>query len=148
MKTSSCIDDVAGRLGCSRQRADGILHAVMRALRDGLDDREAATIESSLPADLRAIWPRTASRHQGLADLGDVGFLGRVHELASSPSDEETMRMVHVVLTTLMIAMAIPGNDRRAVWSALTHLPRESKLVWMKLFRASCFPVELYASDL
>jgi uncharacterized protein (DUF2267 family) len=119
----------------------------MRALRDGLDDREAATIESSLPADLRTMWPRAAGRHPGLADLGDVGFLGRVHELAESPSDDETKRMVHVVMTSLMVAMAIPGGDRRAAWSALTHLPRESKTVWMKLFRAACFPVERYASD-
>ena len=147
MKALSCNDDIADLLGCSHQRAEAILRAVMRALRDGLDDREAATIESSLPADLRAMWPRTAGRHPGLADLGDVGFLGRVHELTSSPSDDETKRMVHVVMTALMIAMAIPGRDRRAAWSALTKLPRESKLVWMKLFRAACFPVEWYASD-
>jgi hypothetical protein len=50
-------------------------------------------------------------------------------------------------MTVLMNAMAIPGDDRRAAWSALTHLPRESKIVWMKLFRAACFPVEMFASD-
>jgi uncharacterized protein (DUF2267 family) len=148
MNATPCIADIADLLGCSHQRAEAILRAVMRALRDGLDDREAATIESSLPADLRTKWPRTPGRHPGLADLGDVGFLGRVHELAESPSDDETKRMVHVVMTALMIAMAIPGGDRRAAWSALTHLPRESKIVWMKLFRAACFPVEWYASDL
>ena len=122
--------------------------AVMRALRDGLNDREAATIESTLPADLRTMWPRTAGKHPGLADLGDVGFLGRVQELAANPTDDETKRMVHVVMTVLMTSMAIPGDDRRAAWSALTHLPRASKFVWMKLFRAACFPVERYASDL
>jgi uncharacterized protein (DUF2267 family) len=148
METIPCIADIANQLGCSQQRAEVILRAVMRALRDGLDDREAATIESSLPADLRTMWPATAGGHPGLADLGDIGFLGRVHELASSPSDDETKRMVHVVMTALMIAMAIPGGDRHAAWSALTHLPRESKIVWMKLFRAACFPVERYASDL
>ena len=148
MDTTPCIAHVANLLGCSHQRAENILRAVMRALRDGLDAREAATIESSLPAGLRTMWPSTAGRHPGLADLGDVGFLGRVHELAASPSDDETKRMVHVAMTALMIAMAIPGGDRRAAWSALTHLPRESKLVWMKLFRAACFPVERYASDL
>ena len=141
-----CIADVADLLGCTHHRAEDIFRAVMHALRDGLDDREAATIESSLPADLRTMWPRSAGRHPGLADLGDVGFLGRVHELAESPSDDETKRMVHVVMTALMVAMAIPGGDRRATWSALTHLPRESKTVWMKLFRAACFPVERYAS--
>jgi uncharacterized protein (DUF2267 family) len=111
-------------LNCSHPRAKSILGAVMRALRDGLDADEAAAIESSLPADLRSLWPRTSGAHPGLADLGDVGFLGRVQELAASQS-----------------------GDRRAAWSALKHLPRESKLVWMKLFRAACFPVELYASD-
>lgn len=116
----------------------------MRALRDGLNDRESATIESSLPADLLAMWPRAAGPHPGLADLGDVGFLGRVHELAASPSDDETKRMVSVVMTVLMTATAIPGDDRKAAWSALMHLPREMKTVWMKLFRAACFPVELY----
>jgi uncharacterized protein (DUF2267 family) len=148
MDATPCIADIANLLGCSHQRAEDILGAVMHALRDGLDDREASTIESSLPADLRTMWPDTAGRHPGLADLGDVGFLGRVRELAASPSDDETKRMVHVVMTALMIAMAIPGGDRRAAWSALTHLPRESKIVWMKLFRAACFPVERYASDL
>jgi uncharacterized protein (DUF2267 family) len=147
MDAIPCIADIANQLGCSHQRAEIILRAVMRALRDGLDDGEAAAIAASLPADLRAMWPGAAGRHPGLADLGDVGFLGRVHELASSPSDDETKRMVHVVMTALMIAMAIPGGDRRAAWSALMHLPRESKLVWMKLFRAACFPVERYASD-
>jgi uncharacterized protein (DUF2267 family) len=117
------------------------------ALRDGLSDTEAAMIEASLPANLRALWSRKAGPHPGLADLGDIGFLGRVQELAASPSDDETKRMVSVVMTVLMTAMAIPAGDRRAAWSALTHLPRESKRVWMKLFRAACFPVELYASD-
>jgi uncharacterized protein (DUF2267 family) len=134
-------------LNCSHPRAESILCAVMRALRDGLDADEAAAIESSLPADLRTMWPRTSGSHPGLADLGDVGFLGRVQELAASSSDDETKRMVSVVMSVLMTAMAIPVDDRRAAWSALTHLPRESKLVWMKLFRAACFPVELYASD-
>jgi len=141
------IVNVAGQLKCSHSRAEEILRAVMHALRDGLDVDEAATIEWSLPADFRTMWPRTPGPHPGLADLGDVGFLGRVHELAASPSDDETKRMVSVVMSVLMTAMAIPGDDRRAAWSALTHLPRESKLVWMKLFRAACFPVELYASD-
>ena len=148
MNATPCIDNVADLIRCSHRRAEAILRAVMHALRDGLDDREAATIESTLPADLRTMWPRTAGRHPGLADLGDVGFLGRVHELAASPSDDETKRMVHCVMTALMIAMAIPGGDRRAIWSALTHLSRESKIVWMKLFRAACFPVERFASDL
>ena len=147
MEATPCIANIADLLGCSHQRAEAILRAVMHALRDGLDARESATIESSLPADLRKMLPGTAGRHPGLADLGDVGFLGRVHELAASPSDDETKRMVHVVMTALMIAMAIPGGDRRATWSALSHLPRESKIVWMKLFRAACFPVERYASD-
>src|ERR1700731_1903829 len=147
MNATPCIANIADVLGCSRQRAEEIILAVMHALRDGLDDREAATIQSSLPADLRTMWPGPAGSHPGLADLGDVGFLGRVHELAASPSDDETKRMVHVVMTSLMIAMAIPGGDRRAAWSALTHLPRDSKIVWVKLFRAACFPVEGYASD-
>ena len=147
MEAISCIDNVARRLGCSYPRADAIFCAVMHALRDGLDDREAATIESSLPPFLCTMWPRMAGPRPGLADLGDVGFLGRVSELAASPSDDETKRMVSVVMSVLMTAMAIPGDNRRAAWSALTHLPRESKLVWMKLFRAACFPVELYASD-
>jgi uncharacterized protein (DUF2267 family) len=141
------IAKVADQLKCSHARAEVILRAVMRALRDGLDADEAATIESSLPADIRTMWPRAAGNHPGLADLGDIGFLGRVHELAASPNDDETKRMAHVVITVLMNAMAIPGDDRRGAWSALAHLPRESKLVWMKLFRAACFPVEMFASD-
>jgi uncharacterized protein (DUF2267 family) len=118
----------------------------MRALRDGLDVDEAATIASSLPADLRPMWPGTAGSHFGLADLGDVGFLGRVHELAATSSEDETKQTVHVVMTALMTAMEIPADDRRAAWSALAHLPRASKIVWMKLFRAACFPVELLLS--
>jgi uncharacterized protein (DUF2267 family) len=148
MNTIPHIVNVADQLKCSHPRAEVILRAVMHALRDGLDADEAATIESSLPADIRTMWPRAAGKHPGLADLGDVGFLGRVHELAASPGEDETKRMVRVVMTVLMTAMAIPGDDRHAAWSALTHLPRASKMVWMKLFRAACFPVELYASDL
>ena len=147
MESAAYIDEVAGTLNCSHPRAEAILCAVMRALRDGLDADEAAAIESSLPADLLPRWPRTSGSHPGLADLGDVGFLGRVQELAASDSDDETKRMVSVVMSVLMTAMAIPAGDRRAAWSALTHLPRESKQVWMKLFRAACFPVELYATD-
>jgi uncharacterized protein (DUF2267 family) len=147
VKTVAYIDKVAGLLNCPHPRAESIVGAVMQALRDGLDVEEAAAIESSLPPDIRTQWPRTPGSHPGLADLGDVGFLGRVQELAASPSNDETKRMVSVVMSALMTAMAIPVGDRRAAWSALKHLPRESKLVWMKLFRAACFPVELYASD-
>ncbi len=136
------IATVADQLKCSHARADRSCAPSCTRCATASTLDEAATIESSLPADLRAIWPRTAGAHPGLADLGDVGFLGRVHELAASTSDDETKRMAHVVMTVLMTAMAIPGDDRRGAWSALTHLPRESKLVWMKLFRAACFPVE------
>jgi uncharacterized protein (DUF2267 family) len=117
----------------------------MQSLRDGLNDREASTIESSLPADLRPRWPKAAGSHPGLADLGDLGFLGRVQELAGSPGEPETKRIVRVVMSLLMKAMVITGEDRAATWSAMTHLPREQKVVWMKLFRSACFPVELLA---
>jgi uncharacterized protein (DUF2267 family) len=152
--TVSCLNDVtspsfltkiADQLKCSHARAEQILRSVLQALRDGLNDRESATIESSLPNDLRALWPKAAGSHPGLADLGDIGFLGRVQELAASADKDETKQIVRVVMTVLMNAMSIPSDDRAAAWAALTHLPREQKSVWMKLFRAACFPVELLA---
>jgi len=145
VNSPSFLTKIADQLECSDARAEQILRAVMQALRDGLNDREAATIESSLPADLRPQWPKAAGTHPGLADLGDIGFLGRVQELAAAPSEAETKRMVSVVMASLMNAMARAGKARGAAWSALTHLPRDQKVVWMKLFRAACFPVELLA---
>ncbi|MEA2679757.1 MAG: hypothetical protein QOK03_1479 [Candidatus Binataceae bacterium] len=145
MNSPSFLTKIADQLKCSDARAEQILRAVMQALRDGLNDSEAATIESSLPADLRPQWPTAAGTHPGLADLGDIGFLGRVQELAAAPSEAETKRMVSVVMASLMNAMARAGKARRAKWSTLTHLPRDQKVVWMKLFRSACFPVELLA---
>jgi len=139
------LTEIADQLKCSRPRAEQILDAVLQALRDGLNDREAAIIESSLPSDLRPRWPKAAGTHPGLADLGDIGFLGRVQQLTASPSERETKQMVRVVMTSLMNATARAGKARGATWSALTHLPRDKKVVWMKLFRAACFPVELLA---
>jgi uncharacterized protein (DUF2267 family) len=137
------LTEIADQLKCSRPRAEQILRAVLQALRDGLNNREAAIIESSLPANLRPQWPKAAGTHPGLADLGDIGFLGRVQELAGSPSERETKQIVRVAMTALMNAMATDGKARGATWSALTHLPQDKKVVWMKLFRAACFPVEL-----
>lgn len=145
MNTLDFIAKIADKLECSTARADQVLRAVLHALRDGLDDTESATIESSLPADLRALWPKDRGSHPGLADLGDVGFLGRVNEFAASNGNVETKRMVAVTIQVLMSAMAIPADDRQAAWSALTHLPPDKKTVWMKLFRSACFPVELLA---
>ena len=154
MNSPVFLTEIADQLECSPARAEQILRAVLQALRDGLNDPEAATIESSLPADLRPLWPTVVGTHPGLADLGDVGFLGRVQELTASPSETETKRMVRVVMTVLMNAMATDGKARiaattgkarGATWSALTHLPRDKKIVWMKLFRAACFPVEVLA---
>jgi uncharacterized protein (DUF2267 family) len=145
VNSPSLLTKIADQLKCSPARAEQILRAVMHALRDGLNDRESATIESSLPANLRPLWPKAAGTHPGLADLGDIGFLGRVRELAAALSDAETKRMVRVVMTSLMNAMATNGKARGATWSALIHLPRDKKVVWMKLFRAACFPVELLA---
>jgi uncharacterized protein (DUF2267 family) len=141
LNENNCVADVAGALRCSHSRGEEILSAVMQALRDGLNDQEAASIQRSLPANVRTMWPREAGPHPGLADLGDEGFLGRVHRLASSASDDETKQMVHAVINALMRAMAIAGDERRATWPALTRLPRDSKIVWMKLFRAACYPV-------
>ena len=121
--------EIADQLECSRDRAEQILRAVLQALRDGLNDREAATIESSLPADLRPLWPTAAGTHPGLADLGDVGFLGRVQELTASPSERETKQTVRVVMSSLLNAMARDGKARGATWSALTHLPRDKKVL-------------------
>jgi uncharacterized protein (DUF2267 family) len=143
LNDNKCLADVAHAMGCSHARGAEIVSAVMQALRDGLDEREAGLIEASMPADVRAMWPREAGGHPGLADLGDEGFLGRVSRLAVSASDDETKRMVHVVMTALMRAMAIPDDDRGAAWAALTRLPRDSKIVWMKLFRAACYPVSM-----
>ncbi|HSU91074.1 MAG TPA: DUF2267 domain-containing protein [Sporolactobacillaceae bacterium] len=145
MNSPTFLTKIADQLKCSPARAEQILRAVMHALRDGLNDRESATIESSLPENLRPLWPKAAGTHPGLADLGDIGFLGRVQELAAATSEGETKKMVRVVMSLLMNAMAIPGDDRAAAWSALTHLPRDQKVVWMKLFRSACFPVELLA---
>lgn len=153
MNSPVFIIKIADQLECSHIRAEQILRAVMHALRDGVNDREAATIESSLPNNLRPLWPKAAGSHPGLADLGDIGFLGRVQELAASPgeaetrrpSEAETKRIVRVVMIVLMNAMAIPSDNRAATWASLTHLPRDKKAVWMKLFRAACFPVELLA---
>ena len=114
----------------------------MQALRDGLTDQEAATIESSLPADLAVLWPKDAGTHPGLADLGDIGFLGRVRELSAIPSDHENRLSVLVVMKVLMSEIPNPAKYRTSPWSALTHLPPDQKTVWMKLFRAACFPVE------
>ena len=149
MNTPVFLTEIADELECSPARAEQILRGVLQALRDSLDDREAATIASSLPADLRPLWPTAAGTHPGLADLGDVGFLGRVQELTASPGEAETKRMVRVVMTSLMTSLmnatARAGKARGATWSALTHLPRDKKVLWMKLFRAACFPVELLA---
>ena len=145
MSSPVFLTEIVDQLECPAARAEQILRAVLQGLRDGLNDREAAIIESSLPADLRAQWPKAAGTHPGLADLGDIGFLGRVQELTASPSERETKQMVTVVMTALMNAMATAGKARGATWSALTHLPRDKKVVWMKLFRAACFPVELLA---
>ena len=155
MNSPSFLTKIADQLKCSQARAEQILRAVLQALRDGLTDREAATIESSLPADLRPRWPKAAGSHPGLADLGDIGFLGRVQELAKSQSEHETKQIVSVVMTALMNVMTTIGKARSGVsptttgkardttWSAQTHLPRNKKTLWMKLFRAACFPVEI-----
>jgi uncharacterized protein (DUF2267 family) len=145
VNTPVFLTEIADQLECPPDRAEQILRGVLQAMRDSLNDREAATVASSLPADLRPLWPTAAGNHPGLADLGDVGFLGRVQELTASPSEAETKQMVRVVMTSLMNTTARAGKARGATWSALTHLPRDKKVVWMKLFRAACFPVELLA---
>jgi len=157
VNSPSFLTKIADQLKCSHPRADQILRAVLQALRDGLTDREAATIESSLPANLRPRWPKAAGSHPGLANLGDIGFLGRVQELATIQSEQETKQIVRVVITALMNAMTTngkargaprpttTGKARAATWSALAHLPGNKKTLWMKLFRAACFPVELLA---
>ena len=157
MNSPVFLTKIADQLECPHVRAEQILRAVLQAVRDGLNEREADTIESSLPSDLRPLWPTAAGTHPGLANLGDIGFLGRVQELTESPSERETKQMVTVAMTFLMDAMATDGKARNAArsatigkargatWSALTNLPRDKKVVWMKLFRAACFPVELLA---
>ncbi len=142
MNSPVFIAKIADQLGCQPERVDRILTAVMQALRDGLNDQEAATIESSLPAAMRSLWPKTAGTHPGLADLGDIGFLGRVRELSESPSDHENRLSVLVVMNVLMTEIWNPAKTSTAAWTALSHLPREKKAIWMKLFRAACFPVE------
>ena len=69
------LTEIADQLEYSRPRAEQVLRAVLQALRDGLNDREASLIESSMPEDLRARWPKAAGSHPGLADLGDIGEL-------------------------------------------------------------------------
>ncbi len=119
----------------------------MCTLRDGLSAEEADAIVAAMPPGVAALWPADVRNSPGIHELGGEGFLGRVKSLASLADDREAAAAVHAVFSELLPALGLPTGSRTATWAALASLPRAQKTIWMRLFRAANFPVELLATS-
>ena len=119
----------------------------MCTLRDGLSAKEAEVIVAVMPPEAAALWPADVRDSPSIPELGGEGFLGRVRSLASLADDHEAAAGVHAVFSELIAASGLPTSSRTATWAALANLPRAQKTIWMRLFRAANFPVELIATS-
>jgi len=131
MESRAFIDDVAKRLCCDGQRAEGVIVAVFQTLRDRLTSKEAADVAAQMPADLRHFWTDNERDARGVEKLHRDEFIGRVRRFADLPDDAEAERAVRAVFAVLQVALGSPSGTRGEAWDVFSQLPKDLKQLWL-----------------
>jgi uncharacterized protein (DUF2267 family) len=125
------IDEVACRLGCDRRRAENIIRAVFRELRDRLTPREAADVAAQLPSALRHFWREQERADRLVARTRLADFLARIRHWAGLADDDEAELAVRVVFRELQKLLGSPTGMEGEAWDVFSQLPKDLKKLWL-----------------
>ncbi|MGH7894527.1 MAG: DUF2267 domain-containing protein [Candidatus Binatia bacterium] len=131
MDAATFLRHVAGRLQCDTRRADAVMLAVFRALRDRLTSKQAADVEAQLPAGLKRLWQERDRRNRPVDKMHREEFLSRVQLMAALPDAAEAERAVLAVFSALQLALGSPTGKEGEAWDVFSQLPRDLKTLWL-----------------
>lgn len=125
------VDEVAHRLGCDEERAEGVILAVFQNLRDRLTPKETADVAAQMPAALRHLWLDNDRDGRRVERLHRGEFIGRVRRFAGLPDDHEAERAVRAVFAALQALLGSPSGTEGEAWHVFSQLPKDLKPLWL-----------------
>lgn len=135
MDKKTFVREVAQRLCCDDERAEGVTLAVFQNLRDRLTPTEASHVAAQMPAPLRHLWQDNERSDRVVQRLHHDEFIGRVRRFAGLPSDEEAERGVRAVFAALQTLLGSPSGTEGEAWDVFSQLPKDLKALWLEARR-------------
>jgi uncharacterized protein (DUF2267 family) len=131
MDERTFIREVAARIGCDEQRAEGVTLAVLCTLRDRLTPAEAADVAAQLPAPLKRLWSEDERPGRPVHKTRRTEFLGLVRHWAGLPDEGEAERGVKAVFGELQKVLGSRTGLEGEAWDIFSQLPKDMKALWM-----------------
>jgi uncharacterized protein (DUF2267 family) len=131
MDQGAFIRQVAASLRCDERRADAIVFAVFRELRNRLTEKESADVAAQLPTGLKKLWRDGDRLGQPVDKTHEREFVGRVRYFAVLPDDREAERGVRAVFAALQRLLGSPTGMEGEAWDVFSVLPKDLKKFWV-----------------
>jgi uncharacterized protein (DUF2267 family) len=131
MDHASFIRQIAASLQCDERRAEAIVFAVFRELRNRLTEKESADVAAQLPTGLKALWRDADRVGQGVERTHEQEFVGRVRYFAVLPDEREAERGVRAVFAALQRLLGSSTGMEGEAWDIFSVLPKDLKKFWI-----------------
>ena len=131
MDQGTFIRQVAADLRCDERRAETIVFAVFRELRNRLTEKESTDVAAQLPTGLKQLWRDTDRVGQAVEKIHEQEFVGRVRYFAALPDDREAERGVRAVFAALQRLLGSPTGMEGEAWDVFSVLPKDLKKFWV-----------------
>jgi uncharacterized protein (DUF2267 family) len=125
------IGEVAGQLGCDQRKAENIIYAVFRELRDRLTPGEAADVAAQLPSALKHFWQEQERADRQIERTHVDDFVARIRAWAALADDDEANRAVRVVFRELQKLLGSSTGMEGEAWDVFSQLPKDLKKLWL-----------------
>jgi uncharacterized protein (DUF2267 family) len=131
MTKEQFIAQIAERLRCDAERAEGLAFAVLQTLRDRITAKEAADVAAQMPEGLRHFWTDNPRAGDEVDRIHREEFVGRVRRFAGLPDDVEAERAVRAVFAALQSLLGSATGMEGEAWDVFSQLPKDLKRLWL-----------------
>jgi uncharacterized protein (DUF2267 family) len=125
------IHEVARQLDCDYRRAEDVVLAVFRELRDRLSAKEAGDVAAQLPSALKRLWRQEERADAPVERTHVADVVGRVRWAAGFGDDAEAERAVRAVFGELQKLLGSPTGLEGEAWDVFSQLPKDLKRFWI-----------------
>jgi len=131
MDERSFVHEVAIRVKCDERRAESLIFAVFRELRDRLTPKEASDVAAQLPVPLKRLWLSFERPDRQVRRVHLREFVGEVRTMAALPDDAEAERAIRAVFKVLQKSLGSSSGVSGEAWDVMSQLPKDLKQLWL-----------------
>jgi uncharacterized protein (DUF2267 family) len=131
MEKYAFVREIANQLACDERRAEDVMFAVFRELRNRLTPKEAGDVAAQLPAPLKCVWGEGDVPGRRVVRTHREEFFGNVQRRAGLADDAEAERAVRAVFATLQTVLGRADAFAGEAWDVFSQLPKDLKQVWL-----------------